>query len=169
MPTLTASISSKTSDRYQDDLGQYVIPAIDFGRSFQAGTGANQANLLYLAHGTIASNASPDVLDLTDGSMIGWGQTSANQPLVFAEVASIAVKNLDATNAITLGGATNALAGLFGNVADTVVIPPGGTFIFSAPGDPALAVTASTADELKLAVSAGTDVAYAIRILGRSA
>ena len=68
------------------------------------------------------------------------------------------------------GHATAAFASLFGDSSDKLVVRPGGFIHAFAPDATAYAVTATTADLLTIANSAGgTSVTYDIVIIGTSA
>ncbi len=89
--------------------------------------------------------------------------------LTFTKIKAILVKAAEGnTNNVVVGGAaSNGWVGPFGATTDTVAVKPGGTVMFVAPDANGYAVTAGTADQLKVANSGvGTGVTYDIVIVG---
>lgn len=132
--------------------------------SLASGTGANQADLMYNDTLTIAASGSTSI-DLAGAQADSFGAV-----LTFVKIKAIltvaAAANVN--NIIVGNGANPALLG-FASAAHTWAIPPGGSFMVTAPaaGWP---VTGATSDILKLANSgAGTGVTFDIVIIGTSA
>lgn len=130
------------------------------------GTGANQADLAFADTRTLAGSATENL------DMAGVLTDAFGAALAFAEVVAIlVVAAAGNTNNVVVGGAGAAgFFPMFGDATDTLVIKPGGFALIAAPGAAAYAVTATTADILKVTNSAaGTAVTYDIVIIGRSA
>lgn len=148
------------------DLGTPSVPlAITESQTWSSGTGADQADLVFADTRTLAASATED-LDLA-----GVLTNPLNATLTLAKVKAILVRAAEGnTNNVVVGGASaNGLLGVFGDATDTIVVKPGGVFLWVAPGTGA-SVTAATGDLLKIANSgAGTGVTYDILILGASA
>lgn len=136
------------------------------GLSLPNGTAAGQADLLWTDRRTIAASGTDD-LDLAGSLTDVFGQA-----VVFARVKAILVlADSGNTNNVVIGAAASAqFVGPFGANTHTVAVQPGGVAFFLAPGTTAWAVTATTADLLRIANSgAGTGVTYDIALLGASA
>jgi hypothetical protein len=133
---------------------------------FTDGTGADQANRFWADRRTLAASGS-ESHDLAGGLTDALGTV-----LTFAKVRALAVIAAEAnTNNVVIGGAaSNALASMFGDASDKVVIKPGGAILLVAPDAAGYAVTANSGDLLQVANSgAGTPVTYDIAIYGTSA
>jgi len=136
------------------------------GVDISNGTGDNQADLLFVDTRTIAASSNDD-LDLAGGSL----SDPLGNALTFATVKAILVKAAAGnTNDVVVGGEDSAaFVGPFGGTDETISIPPGGSCLLTAPVD-GWAVTATAADILRIANSAGgTGVDYDIMIVGTSA
>lgn len=132
-----------------------------------SGTSAGQSDLLWTDTRTIAASGTDD-LDLRGGLTDAFGTAAS-----FAEVTALVVKAAAGnTNNVVVGDdATAPMTSLLG--ADgTITLRPGAFFAVCAGVADATgyAVTATTADILQIANSAGsTEVVYDIIIIGRSA
>jgi hypothetical protein len=129
------------------------------------GTLANQFDILFTDTRTVAS-ATNDDLDLA-----GPLSTPFGQAIAMAEVVGvIIVADAANTTVLTVGNGTNGWFGMFGALAHTAKINPGGVFMSVAPDASGLgAVTAATADILRVTNAAGAAANYTVVILGRSA
>lgn len=146
------------------DIGEAAYPiqlAVEY--AFANGTGANQANAVFTDARSI--NASSDEeLDLAGVLAEAFGAT-----LTFTKVKLFAiVADAGNTNDVVVGGAgSNAWSAPFGDPTDTVKVRPGGALLLVAPNAAGYAVTAGSADKLKVANSgSGTAVGYKILIVG---
>ena len=153
-----AALLSKSLDIGSVDYPANWSPAY----SFDNGTGAGQANMLFTDERTLSASASED-LDLAGGITDAFGDT-----ITFTKIKAIIIQAAAGnTNNVLVGGAAAAIAGLFGDVADVQVIRPGGLYMIVAPDATGIAVAAGTADDLKIANSAGSSsVTYKIAVLG---
>lgn len=167
MATQLRSASLKVS------IAAVLANLVDFGEAndtvqknasiaFSNGNGANQASLVWRATRVLAAGANEE-LDLAGVLLDAFG----NQ-LTFASIKAILVTPAAGnTNNVIVGGAAANAVPLFGDVTDTVSIPPGGMFALGSPAANGWPVTAGTADKLKVANSAGgTGVTYDIVIVG---
>jgi len=128
------------------------------------GTGADQADLIW--HDTRTINAATnDDLDLA-----GVLQDAFGNVLTFARVKLLYVYNKSTDMTLTIGpAASNGFSTPFGGTTPSVNIKPGGIFLLIAPGATAYAVTAGTADQLRIGNAGGSATTYDIAILGASA
>jgi len=165
MATLTGKLSLIADFTYlkttglTDSQSRALVKAIT---TFTSGSGDDQVNAIWTDDRNISASANDD-LDLAGVESDAFGDT-----LTFTKVKVIMVKaDSTNTNDVVIGGAaSNALANLFADTSDKIVIPPGGSFAITAPKD-GWAVTAGTADILRIANSAGgTAVDYTIVIAG---
>jgi len=125
--------------------------------SFTDGVGALQANLIY--HGSLVLSAGVYNFDLAGVLTDAFGTSVA-----LARVKALAFSNDSATNIMTLGNHATAAWATFLGATSTMVIRPGGFFIASCADATGWAVTATTADILKIA-GTGTD-AFRIAVAG---
>lgn len=157
-------------------LGQYTgandiaAPRQDIAKraslNLSTGVGANQADLVFTDTRTLAASATEN-LDLAGVLTDAFGQS-----LAFAEIVAILVvaSGANANDVVIGGAASNGFVSPFGDATDTVKVKPGGTFLLTAPGAAAFAVTAGTGDLLKVTNGgAGTPVTYDIVLIGRTA
>lgn len=166
MTTLSASVSVNVVAALASalDIGSANYPC-NFGPSynFTDGTGANQAQKLFSDTRTIAISGTDD-LDLSGVLTDAYGNV-----LSLTKVKAIIIQADPAnTNDVVVGGAaSNQVASIFGAVTQTIKVKPGGVFAIVAPDVNGYAVTAATADLLRIANSgAGTSVNYTIIIIG---
>lgn len=148
------------------DLGTAELPiAVSAVITLTNGTGANQVDRLF-SDTRVINASSNDDLDLAGVLTDAFGAT-----ITFARIKAIYVKAAAGnTNNVVVGGAASAqLANVFGDVSDKIVVRPGGFLLLAAPDVTAYAVTATTADILRIAnSSSGTSVSYDIVLLGCS-
>lgn len=131
------------------------------GFSFTAGTGALQGDLVY--QGTQALVAGTNTVDLSGVLTDAFGAI-----LTPLRIKVIAFRNNSTTNIMTLGAAaSNPWVTWLGTATSTKIVRPGGAFIDIAPDATGWAVTAGTADMLKVA-GTGTDT-FDLLLLGASA
>lgn len=161
---LLASISYKLTG--SPDIGNALSEFAGFNAvELPSGTGAGKADVVFADKRTLAASASEE-LDLS-----GTLANALGGDAVFAKVKAILVKAAAGnTNNVVVGGAAeNAFVGPFDAADNTVAIPPGGDLMLTAPSA-GWAVTAGTADLLKIAnSSSGTGVDYTILLIGTSA
>jgi hypothetical protein len=126
------------------------------------GTSSNQANMFWADTRTLTASSSDD-LDVAGGLTNAFGDT-----ITFTKLKGIIVFAAAAnTNNVLIGGDAASIATLTGNINDVIVVRPGGFFAVCAPDATGYAVTATTADILQIANSAGsTSVTYDIILIG---
>ena len=130
------------------------------------GTGADQADRLYVDSNTLAASATVDI-DLA-GSLTDL----LGAALTFVRVKGIFLRASKAnTNNVVLGGAAaTQFVGPFGATTHTIATKPGGFLAMIAPDATGWTVGAGASDLLRVANSgAGTSVSYDIMIVGASA
>lgn len=146
--------------------------AFDYNKTLANGTAASQADLLYVATGTLAGAASV-ALDLAGSLLDAFGNT-----ITFARIRSMFVELQTATaaSAITVGGnATNSFAnwitsaGAINTDQPRIRVRNGGCFGLFSIDATGYAVTAGTADLLKLLNEDGVNTAtYRVALIGAS-
>lgn len=164
--SLSASIAASLDALFANslDVGSIGYP-VKFSPNyiFTDGTGANQAKRVFTDTRTIAASANED-LDLAGGLNDAFGAA-----LTFTKIKALIVK-ADAANVndVVVGGAASAqVASIFGNVADNINVKPGGLLMLVAPDVNGYAITATSADLLRIANSgSGSSVTYTIVIVG---
>lgn len=130
---------------------------------FTNGSGANQASLIFSDTRTLTASASEN-LDLAGVLTDAFGAV-----INFTKIKALILRTAAAnTNDVVIGGAaTNGFISPFGAATDTVKVRPGGVMVLVSPDATGYAVTAGTADQLKVANSgAGTPVTYDIVLIG---
>lgn len=146
------------------DVGNVSYP-VSYGANyvFTDGVGADKAKEIWTDTRTLTASASEN-LDFAGVLTDAFGNV-----LTFTKIKAIIVK-ADAANVndVVIGNhATAAFVGPFGAAAHTIAIKPGGLAAFVAPDANGFAVTATTADMLKvLNGGAGTSVTYTIIVIG---
>lgn len=136
--------------------------ALSIAKTLANGTSNAQADLAFADSRTLASNTSED-LDLAGALVDALGNT-----ITAAEIVAVLIES-DAANTtnLTVGAATAEAQLFFGAAGDTAVIKPGGFLMAYAPAG--WAITATSADDLKIANGTGAAATYRVAIIGRSA
>ena len=134
------------------------------------GTGANQANILWLDERTVAS-ASNDDLDLNGVLTNAFGATVAAVEVVALFVINEARSGAANTTELTIGAGSNPVTGYLGGSTPTIGPVRPGNFVLLGGGNVGGfgVVTASTGDILRIANSSGAAATYQIAILARTA
>jgi hypothetical protein len=131
-----------------------------YAEDFTAGTGNNQVNTVFHDTRTLAGGASEE-LDLAGSLTNALGAT-----VTFTYIKALMIFNKSATQTLTIGGAaTNAWEAWTLAAGDAIKILPDGMLLLVAPLA-GYAVTASTADKLKILNSATNSADYDIWIIG---
>lgn len=134
--------------------------------ALSTGTSSEQADRIYQFNETLAASGTRD-LDLSGSLTDSLGQT-----VVFVEVTSVVLINKAtvAGSDLLLGAGSNPMATLWGTAGDQIRVKAGGFLALAAKYDPAYAITAATADILRITNESGSaTVEYDIIIIGRSA
>jgi hypothetical protein len=159
---VNASIEADAFKAAGRGVANYVMPASD-PIVFGSGTGTGKADLAYDADRTLASNTSESI-DLAGVLADAFGTTITAAKLKAVEIENPATN----TTNITIGGAaSNTFLGWFGDATDVIVLKPGDRFVIASPVG--WAVTAGTADLLKVANAAGASNTYRIKLIGATA
>lgn len=126
------------------------------------GAGLNQASEVFFDERTLAGGATEN-LDLAGVLVDALGNV-----LSLTKVKALVFFNLSTSlDKITIGNhATAAFLGPFGAAAHTVDVPIGGLAVFVAPTAAGWAVTAGTADMIKVLNGAGGSSTYQVVIIG---
>lgn len=135
------------------------------------GTTAGKADILFVDERTVAS-ASNDDIDLAGALSDVFGDTVAAAELVAVLIINKPKTGAANTTDLTIGAAgTNPVTGFLGGTSPTIgPIKPGGVVLLASSDAAGLgAVTAGSADVLRVANSSGAPATYQIAILARSA
>lgn len=169
MATLKGNVKSVVNLSYNSGLdigiGQHKIDLIK-DIAFTSGTGANQINLLWSDQRTLAASTGED-LDLAGSLVDAFGNT-----LTFASIKMIYIFSAAANgdNLLVGGAASAAISTLFSDTSDEIIVAPGGTMLLVNPNAAGYAVTATTADLLRIEnADSGAAATYDIIIAGDSA
>lgn len=169
--SLTSSVRLAVSAKQSAtlDLGESTATtSLDQAVSLASGTAAGQADVQFADTRTLAASGSED-LDLAGVLTDAFGNT-----VTLARVKALVIRaSASNTNNVIVGGAaSNGFVSWVGGATHTVTLRPGATLaLFAGSADATgYAVTAGTADILKIANSGGTTgVDYDVVILGASA
>lgn len=163
---LKASVSVMQSKAAVAGVAPNWAAAINKTLLLSHGTGANQADIVYLEERTVASATNLD-LDLAGVLTDAFGATITAAELVALTVVNEARNGTPNTTNLTLGGGTNTVPGFS---AALWPLSPGGFFDVASPGAAGLAtITAATGDILRIANSSGATATFQICIIARSA
>jgi hypothetical protein len=164
--SLTASLAVNLTAQFSNplDVGAVSYP-VQYSPSYVLtdGTGANQAKSVFVDTRTLTASATEDI-DLSGVLLDAFGTA-----ILFTKIKALII-SADATNVndVVVGGASaNQAFPFFGAATERVKVKPGGVVAFIAPDVNGYAITAGTADLLKILNSAGgTSVIYTIAIVG---
>lgn len=151
------------------DLSVIATATLNMAKSssFSTGTGANQADRMFFDSRNILASANDD-LDLNGTTLID----ALGVPLALARLKLLAIYAYpgNANNIVMDGAASARITTMMGGTTPTLTIRPGGMFLLTAPDATAYAITATTADILRITNGgAGTSVNYDIVAIGASA
>ncbi len=149
--------------------GPAFAPTVQQTINTLLGTGANQADILFVDERTVAS-ASNDDLDLAGVLANAFGATITAAELVAVMVINAPVGGTANTTNLTIGGGSNPVVGFLGGTTPTIgPIRPGGVVLLACADAAGLgAVTAGTGDILRIANSSGAAARYQIAIVART-
>ena len=127
------------------------------------GTGAAQADLFCEIAGSVTSGTPVDY-NLSNSSL----ENAFGEGIAFASIVYLFLRNTSSSGVLTLGAGTNPITSFWAASGDGIKVQPGGEISFRATGTSAYAVTASTADILRVTSSSGT-INYHLVMVGRTA
>ena len=137
-----------------------------YSKTLDSGVGAGQADVEWHDTRTLNPSAS-ETLDLAGSLVNGLGQTFAPARIKLLEIRNNGAHSADI---LVLGAASsNAWNGWTSVAGSTFKVGPGGLMTLVDPSAAAIAITAGTADQFKVANSGTNTVSYDIRIVGASA
>jgi hypothetical protein len=172
--TLSAQIVAQlraTQLGSNDFGGPQFSPTMEKIVSLSIGTGADQADILWMDERSVGTGANDD-LDLNGVLTNAFGAT-----INAVEIVALFIINepragspANTTN-LTVGSGTNPVTGYLGGTTPTLgPIRPGNFVLFGGGNVGGFGVvTASTGDILRIANSSGASATYQIAILARSA
>lgn len=161
--TTVATISIKGSVVGTIDIGEALHNiALSGSQTFDNGTGANQADMIFTDTRTLSASATEN-LDLAASLTNAFGTT-----LTFTKVKAILITAATGnTNAVQVTRPASNGVPLFMAAGDGIALTPGGVFYAAWPDASGVAVTASTGDLITITNSAGgTSVTYNVLIIG---
>lgn len=163
---------SATQTGSSDFGGPNFSPLVELVAQLASGTTANQADILWVDERTLALSANDDI------DLYGTLQSAFGTTLNMAEIVALVIINKPRASGgtaslgtLTVGVGTNPFLGfLTGTTPAIRAIGPGGAlFLFNPDASGLGAVTADTADILRIANSSAGASTYQIGILARSA
>lgn len=149
--------------------GPSFNPSMEAVLQLTDGTTAGKADLLFVDERTVNESSNDDI-DLAGALTDAFGAT-----ITAAEVVALFIINAPRSGTanasdLTIGNATNAFEGFLSAAGTIGPIKPGGFLLIGAGNAAGLgAVTAGSADELRIANGAGGNATYQIGIIARSA
>lgn len=162
---INASILARIMARQtgtNDIAAQDFNPKLEKAYTFAPGTGANQADRLFMDTRSFLS-ATADQIDLAGVLTDAFGAT-----ITFVEIVAIMIVN-KSTVTLTVGAGSSPWFGMFAATGDAIKVPPGGMILLVAPDGSGMGtITATSADMLTITPGAAAGD-YDIAILGRSA
>lgn len=131
-----------------------------------SGTGAAQADILFVDERTVAASTNDDI-DLAGALSSALGATIATAEMVGIIIDS----DVENTTVLTVGvGGSNPWVTMFAASGDGIKVFPGGIFLnFARDASGLGAVAAGASDVLRIANASGASATYRIAIIGRSA
>jgi len=152
-----------------NDFGGAIGVQMLASLSLADGAGAGQANHVWADQRTVASGANDDIdlrstLEQLNGALFAPTSIVA----LFLRNAPIDPGAAANTTNLTIGGGTNPVVGLFGTTSGAIS-PGGAILLFAGAAGGLCAVTAATADILRVANSAGASATYQIALICRGA
>lgn len=164
-----ASIRVDMSQGQAFDLATGVVPLLkEYGAFLTTGVAVGQADRIFHDQRTLSAGANED-LDLNGATLVDVFGVALALVKVKGLIVSAAAAN---PNPITLGGAaSNGFVSWVGSTTDKVSVRPGTTFalIAGAADASGYAVTAATADLLRVTAGAGGNHVYDVIVWGTSA
>ena len=163
--TMAADVRERSDSQGSGIRRSLLQHDVSFALGMAYGTSDNQADLVYSARTTV-TNGAPDDYDLSGSLTSLLTGASVN----FVEICWIVVVNESTTagDFVAVGGGSNPLVNWVSAGGDAVNVGPGGCLMVGSPID-GYAVTASTADILRINTSSANTITYRLIIIGRSA
>lgn len=160
----------KAAQTGSNDFGaDRFAPEMQALLQLSSGTGAGQADILFMDERTVGASTNDDV-DLAGALSDAFGAT-----ITAAEVVAVFIINAPRSGTanvsdLTIGNAAAPFEGFLSSAGTIGPIKPGGVFLLAA-GDAAGigTVTATSADILRIANGSGGSATYQIGVLARSA
>lgn len=150
--------------------GPAFTPALEAVMNLANGTGAGQADLLFVDERSVNASSNDDI-DLAGALTGAFGTTITAAEIVGVLVINAPRDGAANTSSLTIGNGSNPFVGFLGGTTPTIgPIGPGGFFFIGCPSATGVgAVTAGSADVLRIANGAGGTAVYQLAILARSA
>lgn len=169
MPSLSSTMSLSLSVVHENTVVANVgTTKLSAGKtisdSLANGTGLDQADQFYMVSGTVAAGTPVDI-DLAGSLSNAFGST-----VTFARLKGIVIQNKTTTAGAILqvGAGSNPITSPWLASGDGVNVGPDGVFMLWNPSAAGYAVTATSADILRLTSASGT-ISYELYLIGASA
>lgn len=141
----------------QDDSNTWLLQAV-----LEYGTDVDQANTVFHTIETLATGASV-LFDMTGSLSDGFGSLVS-----MTKVKLVAIAHLGTVGTLTFGGGSNAMTSFWATAGDALKIPPDGGILLLAPDATGYAVTAGTAENIRVLHNGDTaqDIQFEIIVVG---
>lgn len=159
--TATANLRiNSTLNKALDLVTPAAVQSFQYLLELTDGAGLNQADTVWSDTRTVNASTT-DTLDLVGGGLVD----ALGDAFAPARMKGLIVRNRGAQN-ITVGRpALNGVAWLSAD-SDSVVVVPGGAFVWFAPTAAGIVVTAGSADLIDVVNGAGSAVNYDVIVFG---
>lgn len=172
MPNFTGSLVAgleavvySTNKDFADTLNSFSAAS---RLKMSAGTGVNQADVLYQKVITLAGSATV-ALDLNGGTNDALNINIAMLTIVGLLIINKDVNGVNGGATLTIGGGATPINGLFGANTQQLKLPPGGTqLLFCGEVGGIAIITPATADILNITNGAAGASTFQTFIIGRS-
>lgn len=135
---------------------------------FASGTGANQADILFVDERAFSASTA-DNIDVAGALSSAFGATITAVEMVALLIVNKTKAGVANTVTLSLGAGSAPYFGMFGATGDVIKIPPGGMLLMVAPDASGFGtVTATTGDLLTVTPGAAAG-SYVVAMLGRTA
>ncbi len=141
--TFAAAISGTTTKAEELSTLTDVISK-SMSVTFAKGTGANQANGLFHDTRPLADGAN-ETLEFTDSSLTD----KLGEAIDFSKLKALAIKNNSDDSTLIIGAAAATQMAIFGGGTETIILQPGGVFMFICADASGLDVSTNAALKLE--------------------
>lgn len=158
--------------KFTEDVSGTVVKTVELstttdvislarGKLFNLGTGANQADQFFHDERTLA-DAANETLDFTDSSLTD----KLGEAIDLSKLKALFIHNGSADASLIIGGAAANQLPIFGAGTHTLILPPGGDFMFTCPDVNGVDVSVNAQLKLEHDGTGSSDLVYEIAALG---
>lgn len=146
-----------TAGPMADDSNSWVLQA-----ALAYGTGVDEANTVFHTIENLATGASV-LFDMSGTLTDAFGTT-----ITLSKVKLVAVVHQGIVGTLTVGGGSNAMTSFWATAGDCLTVQPDGGIMLFAPDATGYAVTASTAENIRVLHNGDTaqDIQFEIIVIG---